>query len=171
MRKSLLGLVCLMLTSAVNAHQLKAAITTVLFNDRTNNIEVMHRFYLHDAEHAVSHLFKKSPGRHNHADLISDKETQDTFSDYVEKQFKLETLTNKKLQLNSVGHQLDGQFFWVYQEIKVPDSVKGFRMSHGALRDLWPAQVNMVNVEGKGKVKTLTFSGEDIWLETKFEDK
>ncbi len=34
-------------------------------------------------------------------------------------------------------------------------------MSHGALRDLWPAQVNMVNVEGKGKVKTLTFSGED----------
>ena len=171
MRKLLLPLISLMLTSAASAHQLKAAITTVLFNDRTNNIEVMHRFYLHDAEHAVSHLFAKSPGRHNHADLISDKETQNTFADYVDKQFKLETLSNKKLTLKPVGHQLDGQFFWVYQEITIPDSAKGLRMSHGALRDLWPAQVNMVNVEGKGKVKTLTFSGEDTWLQTQFEAK
>ena len=35
------------------AHQQKIAITTVLFNPRTENIEIMHRFNLHDAEHAV----------------------------------------------------------------------------------------------------------------------
>ncbi|SFD37545.1 DUF6702 family protein [Pseudoalteromonas denitrificans] len=169
MSRLILGLFLTILASASSAHQLKSAITTVLFNDRTNNIEVMHRFYLHDAEHAVSHLFKDKIGKQ--VDLIADKNTQETFSLYVENQFKLATLKNEKLLLKSVGHQLDGQFFWVYQETKIQKNVKGFRMSHGALRDLWPAQVNMVNVEGKGKVKTLTFSGEDTWLETTFENK
>ncbi|MDG1816469.1 MAG: hypothetical protein P8H22_10245, partial [Glaciecola sp.] len=38
---------------SVSAHQQKSGLTTVLFNPRTNNIEVMHRVYMHDAEHAV----------------------------------------------------------------------------------------------------------------------
>lgn len=49
-----LTVICASFFSAqLQAHQIKAAITTVLFNQRTENIEVMHRFNLHDAEHAV----------------------------------------------------------------------------------------------------------------------
>ena len=51
------------------AHQQKIAITTVLFNPRTENIEIMHRFNLHDAEHAVKAMFKKT------ADILDDKDT------------------------------------------------------------------------------------------------
>ena len=46
--------------SAVLAHQQKAAETTVLFNKNSGQLEVMHRFYLHDTEHAVQKLFDKS---------------------------------------------------------------------------------------------------------------
>jgi len=42
-------------------------------------------------------------------------------------------------------------------------------MQHGALRDVWADQVNMVNFEGKGKVKTLHFDGEDNWLTVHFD--
>ena len=51
MRLILLVLCCLSLQ--LSAHEMKSAITKVLFNQRTGNIEVMHRFYVHDAEHAV----------------------------------------------------------------------------------------------------------------------
>lgn len=150
------------MSSITSAHQLKAAITTVLFNERTNNIEVSHRFYLHDSEHAVQHIYNKN------ADLIKDEKTQQQFSGYVEGQFKLKTLANKPLTLNSVGYQIEGKFFWVYQEVTIPKEVKGLKMSHGALRELWPTQINMVNIEGQGDIKTLTFTGEEQWLSTKF---
>ncbi|NMM39615.1 DUF6702 family protein [Pseudoalteromonas arctica] len=145
------------------AHQLKASVTTVLFNKRTSNIELMHRFYLHDTEHAVEHLFASG------ADIISNKEDQQRFVDYIESHVALQTLDGEPLVLKEVGAQVDGKFFWVYQEAPIPNDIKGIRMSHGALRDLWPAQVNMVNVEGQGKVKTLYFAQDDTWLEARFE--
>jgi len=36
------------------------------------------------------------------------------------------------------------------------------------LRDLWPTQINMVNIEGKGQVKTLYFSDNKDWLISTF---
>ena len=162
MIKPILALACILMSSYVSAHELKSSITTVLFNERTHNLEVMHRFYLHDSEHAVQHLYNK------HADLNKDPQTQQQFADYVKTHFKLTSLANTPLTLQSVGHQIEGKFFWVYQEMQIPQDVKGLRMSHGALRELWPAQVNMVNIEGKGEIKTLTFTGEDQWLSATF---
>ncbi|TGE84790.1 hypothetical protein C7Y70_04390 [Pseudoalteromonas sp. KS88] len=155
----------LLIAAPAMAHQLKASVTTVLFNKRTSNIELMHRFYLHDTEHAVEHLF---PGG---ADIISNKADQQRFVNYVESHVALQTLNGEPLKLSEVGAQVDGKFFWVYQEAPIPKGIKGIRMSHGALRDLWPAQVNMVNVEGRGKVKTLHFTQSDTWLEARFEPK
>lgn len=161
----MLIMVALLLAAPVMAHQLKASVTTVLFNQRTHNVELMHRFYLHDTEHAVEHLF---PGN---ADILSDKADQQRFADYVASHVALQTLAGKPLTLTDVGAQVDGKFFWVYQEAPIPKNIKGIRMSNGALRDLWPSQVNMVNVEGKGKVKTLHFTNNEKWLEAVFEPK
>lgn len=161
----MLIMVALLLAAPVMAHQLKASVTTVLFNQRTHNVELMHRFYLHDTEHAVEHLF---PGN---ADILSDKADQQRFADYVASHVALQTLAGKPLTLTDVGAQVDGKFFWVYQEAPISEDIKGIRMSHGALRDLWPAQVNMVNVEGRGKIKTLHFTQDDTWLEARFEPR
>ncbi|KPZ58244.1 hypothetical protein CWC16_01010 [Pseudoalteromonas sp. S3776] len=159
----LLIIVCLLVAAPSLAHQLKSSVTTVLFNKRTHNIELMHRFYLHDTEHAVAHLFDGK------ADIISNKADQQRFVDYVESHVALQTLKGEPLTLSQVGAQIDGKFFWVYQEAPIPKGIKGIKMSNGALRDLWPSQVNMVNVEGRGKIKTLHFTQNDTWLEAKFE--
>ena len=159
----LLVIVCLLVAAPSMAHQLKSSVTTVLFNKRTSNIELMHRFYLHDTEHAVGKLFESK------VDIISNKVDQQRFAKYVESHVALKTLSGETLKLNSVGAQVDGKFFWVYQEAAIPKGIKGIKMSNGALRDLWPSQVNMVNVEGKGKIKTLNFSQDDTWLEARFE--
>lgn len=161
----LLIIVGLLIAAHSMAHQLKSSVTTVLFNKRTNNIELMHRFYLHDTEHAVAHLFKGK------VDIISNKIDQQRFAKYVESHVALQTLNGEPLPLNFVGAQVDGKFFWVYQEAPIPVKIAGIKMSNGALRDLWPSQVNMVNVEGQGKIKTLNFTQDDTWLEARFEQQ
>jgi len=150
------------LPNTVLAHQQKAAETTVLFNKHSGQLEVMHRFYLHDTEHAVQTLFDKN------ADILSLNQTQQQFADYVAKQFHARTLSDDALPLNNVGFEVDGKFFWVYQETKQPKHLKGIKLFNGSLRDLWPTQINMVNIEGKGQVKTLYFSDNKNWLIAEF---
>ena len=144
------------------AHQQKLAITTVLFNPRTENIEIMHRFNLHDAEHAVKALFKKT------ADILDDKETQTRFASYVANRFVLFNAQNDSLPLNLVGFEVEGKHFWVYQETAQPPALQGLQIRHDALRDLWPEQVNTINVEGNGDLKTLTFTDSVELLEVHF---
>ena len=161
------ALFCLMVASAMFsnialAHQQKAAETTVLFNKRSGQLEVMHRFYLHDTEHAVQALFDKN------ADILNSKKTQQQFADYVEKQFAIQSLEGKSISLSAVGYEAEGKFFWVYQEAVIPKSVKGIKLYNGTLRELWPTQINMVNIEGKGKTRTLYFTEHSDWLEAKF---
>lgn len=152
----------LLVPNMVLAHQQKAAETTVLFNKNSNKLEVMHRFYLHDTEHAVQALFDKN------ADILDSQTTQKQFANYVAKQFLVRSLADKKLPLSGVGYEVEGKFFWVYQETAIPESLNGVKLFNGALRELWPTQINMVNIEGKGNVRTLYFSKDQDWLITKF---
>jgi len=143
------------------AHQQKSAISTVSFNPKTHNIEIMHRFRMHDAEHAVKHIFGKN------ADIINSEETKKQFNDYVNKHFSM-FANGKALALTQVGYENDGKFFWVYQETTEPPTLENLSIRHDALRDIWPNQVNTINVEGKGKLQTMTFSDSVELLKVKF---
>lgn len=166
MAKSLLCILSAFLVMVASAsafaHQQKAAETTVLFNKNSNKLEVMHRFYLHDTEHAVQKLFDKN------ADILDSEATQSQFANYVAKQFLVHTLSDEKLPLSSVGYEVEGKFFWVYQETDIPEKLNGVKLFNGSLRELWPTQINMVNIEGKGKVRTLYFRDNNDWLVTNF---
>ena len=144
-----------------SAHQQKSAISTISFNPNTHNIEIMHRFRIHDAEHAVKHIFGKD------ADIIDSKKTQKQFNDYVNNHFSMFASGND-LKLMSVGYESDGQFFWVYQETPEPPALENLSIGHNALRDIWENQVNTINIEGKGQLQTMTFSDSVELLEVKF---
>jgi hypothetical protein len=168
MNKIVIGLIGTLLFAAfsLSAHQQKTAISTVLFNQRTENIEIMHRFRVHDAEHAVKEVFGKD------ADIIDSKETQQQFGDYVNQRFNLFDSNEQSLPLKMVGVELDGKFFWVYQETALSplsNQLDNITIRHNALRDLWPEQVNTINVEGKGKLQTLTFTDSVELLKLTFE--
>ncbi len=138
------------------AHQAKAAISTILFNSRTDNIEVMHRFILHDAEHAVSKIFGKD------ADIIGSEKTRKQFASYVAARFSVYRADGSSLSLNIVGQEITQGFIWVYQETPIPDELKSLTIDHKALQDIWVDQVNTVNIRRDNKVRTLSFqSGED----------
>lgn len=147
-------------TKQQSAHKLKTAFTVILFNERTKNLEVMHRFYLHDAEEAVWEIFDKK------ADIIANPETQKEFATYVTQRFALKDQNGKDIELDLVGFQNDAGYFWVYQEIKQPEGLTQLHIRDDSLRDIWTEQFNVVNIEGLNEVITLSFSGSDSWLST-----
>lgn len=162
--------VALMCLSAnVTAHQQKAGISDILLNQRSGKLEVAHRFFLHDAEHAIKHLFGKT------ADIYRDERTQQRFADYLQSQFHLRDGEGQVLKLDSVGFEIDGKFIWVYQELSLPTPFpKSLWLKQDALRALWSKQINTVNIEarnaagarlGGAKALSLSFSANDDWKE------
>jgi hypothetical protein len=153
-------LVALPLTG--NAHQQKSAVTRVLFNPNTNNIEVMHRFFLHDAEHAASQIFGERLA------LMESSESRELFGNYVINRFAMEATyasgDTRTLALEYVGEEVDGQFIWVYQEIAADADITALAIINLALRDVWSDQTNLVNIERDGEVYSLTFTGSDEML-------
>ena len=133
------------------AHQQKEAVTRVLFNARTGHIEVMHRFLLHDAEHATRRLFDGD------VDLLGSAADRDRFEQYVHERFSMADQDGNVLNLEPVGNELDGRYLWVYAEASIPEGLSALTLSHDALRDVWPEQANLVNVERDGTIRSATF--------------
>ncbi|MFN6970013.1 MAG: DUF6702 family protein [Rheinheimera sp.] len=147
---------CILLCCApLQAHQMKSAITKLHFNDRSGQLEVMHRFYLHDAEHAVKQLQGKA------ADIHQQEASRAKFASYVAAHFSLK-LNGEVLPLTLLGSELDGRHIWVYQEVALPDNnLQSLTVRHDSLMKIWPAQINVVNLEGRGPVRTLKLSRQE----------
>ncbi|MEO0878213.1 MAG: DUF6702 family protein [Pseudomonadota bacterium] len=123
-----------------SAHQQKTAITTVLFNARTGNLEVAHEISVHDAEHAAKRMW-------GYADLVSDNERQARFADYVRSRFSIKTETGAPLALTPIGHEIEGPVLWIYHEAPAPEGASELVINDKILQDFWTDQVNLVNVE------------------------
>ena len=148
---AVLVLAALLPATPLFAHQLKEAVTRVLFNPRTGNIEVMHRFILHDAEHATRKIFD------GEVDLLGSAAARDRFETYVHERFSMSDQDGTHLDLKPVGNEIEGRYLWVYAEVPIPEGLTALTLSHDALRDVWPDQVNLVNVERDKKVRSATF--------------
>jgi len=161
-------LTILLITSpaVVSAHQQKAGLTRILFNPNTGNIEVMHRFFVHDAEHASGIIFGEEQN------LLESADSRELFSSYVINRFAIqatdETNTVEELRLTYIGSEVDGQYIWVYQEIADSWGLTSLSIVNMALRDVWPEQVNLVNIEKEGVLQSLSFEQEIEVLSVNF---
>ena len=157
----------LLVISTGEAHQQKNAVTRILFNENTGNIEVMHRFFIHDAEHAAGLIFGERQM------LAESRESRELFSSYVINRFSIEASfregNSEVLGLSYVGEEVDGQFLWVYQEIPDQDDITAFTIVNLTLRDVWSDQSNLVNIERDGRIYSLTFDGSAEVLTVKLD--
>ena len=157
----LLLLIVGLISSQSSAHQKKEAITRLIFNSRTSTVEIIHRFSIHDAEHASKKLFGST------VDLIGNSFSQNHFADYVNKNFTMKRLSGEAFARSDVGFEIDGRHIWIYQETPIPDKLEGLIVSHGALREIWPEKVNLINIERNKKVRSLVFKGAGVHAEQK----
>lgn len=149
------GLIALaaLIAGASLAHKQKAAITEISFNPRSGMVEIAHRFNIHDAEHAISEVAG------DRRDLSADADAQALFAAYVESHFDL-TLNGQPAALRLVGQEIEGGHLWVYQEAPSPVFVTRLALSQSALTEVWPGQVNTVNIKTGSVIQTRAFSDD-----------
>jgi hypothetical protein len=145
------------------AHELKMALSTVIVNEVRGELELTHRYYLHDVEHAVTHLFG------DEADVFSNETIQNKFIEYVYERIQLQQSNGVLLPLFRMGIRIDKSFLYVYQRSFLPDKVMQLSMQNTVLRDVWNTQINLVNFKKNNVTRTLHFDGNDDWLTVSFE--
>lgn len=146
------GFALLAWLAAAPAHEQKAAVTTISANPRTGNVEVIHRFLLHDVEHAARELGWTG------TDLLVNPDDQARFAAYVASHFELALRGEPPLALELVGQEAEGRYLWVYQELAGEVDLARLVVSNTVLRKLWPEQHHLVNVKLANELRSLLFT-------------
>jgi len=151
----LLALLLLTLSVSTSAHQLQAALTTIELNPRSELVEIVHRFYAHDAEHALAEVAGIE------GDIRTDPALLEAFGRYVARHFSLTDAEGNALEPELVGAEVEGDFLWVYQQLPAGDFGRIARIGHDSLQEVWPQQENRVNLRRDDGVRTLILRNRD----------
>lgn len=142
------------------AHRAPGSLTSIEWNEQSGKTEIVHRLHSHDAELGVGEAASVP-------DLsVLSLEGRATIALYVEERFAIASGDNR-LALELVGAELVADHLLVYQEW--PARLTGtIRVRDDILRDVFPTQINQVNIGDNGIVRTLAFSGDDGWQAFEF---
>lgn len=151
-------LIALLLFSALaQAHRQPVGLTSIVHNETTDTIEITHRFHRHDAELALAAITRRPDI------LLINLESQARFALYVAEQFGIAAQAGGvEIDLNLIGAELEGDYIIVYQEY-AGELPPDFAVRDDCLRDIYPEQVNHVNIRLAQDKRTLMFANEDGW--------
>ena len=141
----------LCLSAAAGAHRFHTGITELAFNPRTGSTEIVHTYMAHDIESLLMNTYGRQ------FDLL-EPEDQAVLRKYVEAQFWLKGADNARLPVRWVGMTADSQSVVIYQELDNAPLSKTVTIRQGVLVDFLPDQVNTVNFNNMGKIRSLTFT-------------
>lgn len=148
--------------AATLAHRAPGSVSTIEFNPRSGMTEIVHRLHLHDAELGVASVLE-DPSL-----SLSNLKSRARVALYASERFELKA-GDEPLTLDIVGAEISGDYLVVYQEREGRLSGR-IDIRDDILRDAFPRQVNQVNIDSRGTVRTLSFSGEDRWKSFDFGD-
>ena len=148
--KALCAAALLSLSMAADAHRFHMGITEVAFNPRTKSTEIVHTYMAHDVEALLMNLYGRQFD-------LGDPEDQEVLRKYIEQQFVIKGADNKPLKLRWVGMTADAQSVVVFQEAEQTQVSQAAVIRQGVLIDFLPDQVNTVNLNEAGTVRSLTF--------------
>lgn len=148
------------LVGIAHAHRAPGSLSTIEYNPRTDKTEVVHRLHSHDAELGVGTMIEMP-----NLSVLS-LEGRAYIALYVEERFVIEA-DGKRVDLSLVGAELAADYVLVYQEYpgRLPNPV---HIRDDILRDAFPEQINQVNIETDGTVRSLVFSNDDEWRRFEF---
>jgi hypothetical protein len=150
---ALLATVLFSVTTTACAHSFHAGITDISFNERTGSTEIVHTYMAHDVETLLANLYQRQFD-------LSQPEDQDVLRKYVEKQFWLQGQDKARLPVRWVGMTIDAQSVMIYQEAEKTPLSKTAAIHDAVMIDFLPDQVNTVNLNEGGKVRTFTFESK-----------
>ncbi|RSK45723.1 DUF6702 family protein [Hymenobacter perfusus] len=154
----LLPLLLLTLSLAVWAHTYHASILELRFNPEKQRLEMALKIFIDDLEKDLS-KGKAVPVR---TDQLSRAQLNPLLQDLLRRSVQLSRTAGKPLPLTLVGLQKETDAYWVYFTAPLPATATGITLRHQLLLDIFPDQMNIVNLDAKGRKQSLLFrEGEE----------
>lgn len=140
----------LLLGAAAQAHRFHAGMTDIAFNQASGSTEIVHTYMAHDIEALLANLYQRQFD-------LTQAEDEAVLRKYVEKRFFIEAADKSRLPVRWVGLGVDAESVTIYQEIE-KTGLSGAALIHDeVLTDFMPDQVNTVNLNREGSIRTFTF--------------
>ncbi|WP_018477106.1 DUF6702 family protein [Pontibacter roseus] len=163
LKSFLLVLLFSLVSTFANAHDYHASITDVRFNPRSQSLEVAVKVFTDDLEAALSRRFKTKVS-YNKAEQV-----QQYVKEYLTNSLVFELTPGKPLPANFVGTEQEADVVWVYLEVPVKqEALSHLYVRNVVLQELFNDQMNIVNLDYKGKVYSTLFQKNDGTHKTSF---
>jgi len=131
-----------------HAHRMKAGATEIAVNERSGEMEIIHRVYAHDLLEALGDLEMEE------ADFLSSPSGLQQVEDLVRAEFRVAEGDGRLLNLSYIGAELDGEFAWIYFTAPVPEDTSSFVVDNDLLSNAFEDQVMMTNFRFNSDVRT-----------------
>ncbi|MBO6797837.1 DUF6702 family protein [Maricaulis sp.] len=136
------------MTAPVQAHRMKAGATEIAVNERTGEMEIIHRVYAHDLLEALGNL------ELDETELLSSQSGLAQIEQLVRAEFRVAEGDGRLLELTYVGAELDGEFAWIYFTASAPEDTSSFVVDNDILSNAFEDQVMMTNFRFNSDVRT-----------------
>jgi hypothetical protein len=139
-----------------HAHDYHASITDAKYNPRTQSLEVAVKVFMDDLEDALS--------RRNKAKVTYSQapQVQQWVQEYIGASLSFELEKGKPLRHTFVGAEQEADVVWVYFEVPLQTKeLTHVYVRNVVLQELFNDQMNIVNLDYKGKVSSNLFQKND----------
>lgn len=157
-------LLALVATRPASAHDYHASITDIKYNPRTQNLEVAVKVFMDDLEDALSRQAKSKITYSSSSETVNEQ-----LSDYLKSNLAFELEKGKPLKARLLGSEEDADMVWLYVEVPVQQATLAqLYVKNAILTDIFTDQMNIVNVNYKGKTESVLLQHGDVTKKVSF---
>lgn len=156
--KSLLvAILCLFGSFAASAHEYHSSITDIQFNPRTQSLQVAIKVFTDDLESALS---KRNKGKVTYS--AASESIKQQLASYLAATMKFELTKGKPLKQSFIGSEEEADVVWIYMEVPLQaSSLSELYVRNAVLTELFEDQMNIVNLDYKGKMHSSLFQKDE----------
>lgn len=129
-------------------HKFYVSIADVKHNHENNHLELSIKVFTDDLEKAL-HLLDSTA-------RIDDQASLDLYKELIDKYLSKHVIIGQKNKLTYIGAELDFDVAWLYLESDAIED-QSINMVNSIFTDVYPEQVNVLNLSCKSKVKSYLF--------------
>ncbi|MCC9138733.1 DUF6702 family protein [Pontibacter silvestris] len=161
----LLMLLLILMSSLAYAHDYHTSITDIKYNPRSQHLEVAVRVFTDDLEDALSRHSKSKVTYSSSSDAVRQQ-----LEDYLRANLSFELTKGKPLKYNYLGSEAETDVVWMYVEVPVSStSLPQLYVKNAVLMEVFRDQMNIVNVDYKGKVNSTLFQQGETFKKFEFK--
>jgi hypothetical protein len=146
-------------------HPIHLSITEIDHNEKSKALQITSRIFIDDLETSI----RKKTGEEEF-DLLqpgNGRKTDDFVKEYLADKMKVK-VDKKIAKLNYIGHEIEGPAMICYIEIENVKKFTTIEVTNKVIFETHDDQSNLVNINYKGKVKSVRLSNDTPTLSISF---